>query len=321
MTDTALDSSNLQYKVWLRAKNFYVELVSKIRNTDGAVIIYRSSYQTVETFTRKLQRDGIAAIAYHADMSIEQRNLNLAQFLSNNVQVIVTTGSSGNDIVKPDVRLVLHHELPTSIDRYFQESSKVGKNGKPAQCVLYFNYEDVRKINRSIEQDLELYSKRKEEHYRNLQDVIDYILSNKCRLSLLPKQTISRCGRCDNCCSPDVLDWTIDAQKFLSCVARFAQRGESFGTGHTIEVLRGSTNEKIFLHKHHELSTYGIGKEKPAEDWQILAQLLLFQGLVEEVQIAGLFHSHLGTDMLVNESRLNLRVSCPNSPLSKPSQI
>ena len=85
MTDTALDSSNLQYKVWLRAKNFYVELVSKIRNTDGAVIIYRSSYQTVETFTRKLQRDGIAAITYHADMSIEQRNLNRTQFLSNNV--------------------------------------------------------------------------------------------------------------------------------------------------------------------------------------------------------------------------------------------
>lgn len=283
--NAVLDRSNLRYEVCLRAKNFHTELVKKIRSTDGATIIYRSNYQAVETLTLKLQQEGIKALAYHTGLSTEQRNTNRTQFLSNNVQVIVTTGFSGSDIYKPDVRLVIHHELPRSIYQYFQESGKAGRDGKPAQCTLCFNYEDVRRIARSIEQKLDLSPLERERSYTNLQEVINYVVSGKCRLSLLPNSSIMHCGQCDNCSSSLELDWTIDAQKFLSCVARFNQRNESFGIGYTIEVLRGSTNEKIFRYKHHKLSTYEIGKEKSAEDWRILAQILLFRGLVEEVQI------------------------------------
>ncbi|MGV0026451.1 RQC domain-containing protein [Phormidesmis priestleyi] len=253
-----LDRSNIHYEVCFRGKSFYTELVKKLQSADGAKVIYRSRHQAVETLALKLQQDGISALPCHSRLSAEQQVTNRTQFLNNRIQVLVTTGSStsSSDIYKSHVSLVIHHELPQNLNRYFRETRKAGKDEKPTRCILCFNYQDIRSTIRLTGRRFDLSSRDEEAIYTDLQQVTDYVLSSKCRLSLLSNQPEVGCGKCDNCLSSaHELDWTIDAQKFLSCVARFAQRGESFGSGHTIQVLRGSTDEKIFRHRHHELST------------------------------------------------------------------
>jgi superfamily II DNA helicase RecQ len=144
----------------------------------------------------------------------------------------------------------------------------------------------MRSIVNVTEQKSYLSPNDKEEIYVDLQHISDYIISTDCRLSFLTNQPKVRCGKCDNCSKslPEV-DWTTNTQKFLSCIARFEKQGRNFGASYTIEVLRGSTNEKIFRYKHHEISTYGIGKDETTEYWRILGQFLLFHGLVEEIRV------------------------------------
>lgn len=282
----ASERSNLYYEVHLKPQSFYTELLKKLRSTDGATIIYRSINRSVEGLALKLKQDGILALPYHSGLSADQRTANRTQFLNNQARVIITTSFSGSDLYKPDVRLIIHYELPRTLHRYFQETGKAGRDGLPAQCILFCSYQDVRNIKKYTGRRTDLSLANQEEIYTDLQQVIDYVVNHECRLALLPHQPKARCGKCDNCSNaPSERDWTIDAQKFLSCIARFAQRGESFGANYAIEVLRGSTDEKIFRYKHHELSTYGKGTEKSAEHWRRLAQLLLFRGLVEEVQV------------------------------------
>jgi superfamily II DNA helicase RecQ len=284
--NTGLDRSNLSYEVSLRPKNFYPNLLKRLRCNDGSIIIYRSNYHAVESLTRKLQEDSISAVSYHLGLSIDQRHLNRTQFSNNQAQVIVTTGAAGYDIYKLDVRIVIHYEPPQSIHSYLKETGKAGKDGKPSRCLLFASYQDMRNIVNSTERKSNLSPSAKEESYTELQKISDYITSNHCRLSLLANQPTTRCGRCDNCSeSLSEFDWTIDAQKFLSCIARFDNCGRSFGASYTIEVLRGSTNIKIFRYEHNKISTYGIGKDKSAEYWRALGEFLLFHGLIEEIRV------------------------------------
>lgn len=283
--NAGLSRANLHYEICFKTKNFYTKLLKELRDTAGAKVIYRSSNRASESLALKLQQDGVSALPYHSGLSSDQRTINRNQFLNNTVEVIVTTNFSSSDIHKSDIRLIIHHDLPQSIHRYFQETGKAGRDGKPARCILFFSYHDVRNIKWVTKKRVDLSSREREATYTDLQQVIDYVLSNECRLSLLPNQPKGHCGKCDNCSAPvPNLDWTIDSQKFLSCIARFDQRGENFGVSYTSDILRGSISEKIFQHKHHELSTYGIGKDKSAEDWRGLAQLLIFKGLIEEVE-------------------------------------
>jgi superfamily II DNA helicase RecQ len=284
--NTGLDNANLSYEVFLKPKNFYTNLLKRLRDNNGSTIIYRSNHHAVESLTRKLQEDNISAVSYHSGLSTNKQSLNHAQFSNNQAQVIVTTGFFGRDIFKPDIRVVIHYDSPKSIYHYLQETKKAGKDGEPAYCILFASYQDLRTIVNTTERKYDLNPNEKEKIYTDLQHVSDYITSTNCRLSFLTNQPEERCGKCDNCSDalPEV-DWTINTQKFLSCIARFEKQGRNFGASYTIEVLRGSNNEKIFRYKHHELSTYGIGKDKAVDYWRALSQFLLFHGLVEEIQI------------------------------------
>lgn len=273
---------NLYYDVCPKGRDTYRMLLHQVKAASGAVIIYCLSRKRVDELALRLQQDGIAALPYHAGLSDQTRSTNQTRFIRDDAQVIVATIAFGMGINKPDVRLVVHYDLPRTLESYYQESGRAGRDGEPANCTVYFSYADVSLINYLIDQ-------KPDEHEQGiarqqLRQVLDYAESTVCRrqiqLSYFGEAFPGQCDRCDNCCHPKPTeDWTIEAQKLLSCVARCRER---FGLTHIIDVLRGSQKKRIRDLHHDQLSTYGIGKDRSVEEWKLLGRSLLHQGLVDE---------------------------------------
>ncbi|UBF24445.1 DNA helicase RecQ [Kovacikia minuta CCNUW1] len=283
---------NLFYEVKAKHKNSYRELFQQIRQTKGSGIVYCLSRKRVDELTYKLQKDGIPALPYHAGLDNKTRAENQNRFIRDDVQVMVATIAFGMGINKPDVRFVIHYDLPRNIEGYYQESGRSGRDGEPAHCTLYYGAGDIKTVEFLIGQKVDPATGAPLEDeqriaLQQLRRVINYAEATECRriiqLGYFGETFPGNCDNCDNCRHPKpVEDWTIEAQKFLSCIARFAQRGQNFGTGHTIDVLRGSKNERVLKNGHDKLSTYGIGKDRSAEEWRMLARSLIHQQLVDE---------------------------------------
>ncbi|MBD2042099.1 DNA helicase RecQ [Microcoleus sp. FACHB-672] len=273
---------NLYYEVRPKNKQSYRELLQLIKQAGGSSIIYCLSRRKVDELAFKLQQDKISALPYHAGMSDEQRSINQTRFIRDDVQVMVATIAFGMGINKPDVRCVIHNDLPRNLESYYQESGRAGRDGEPARCILFFSYGDKKSIEHFIDQKPDPQEQRIA--HQQLRRMIDYAEGTDCRrtiqLSYFGEEFAGNCDTCDNCRQPKpIQDWTIEAQKFLSCVARCKER---FGMTYIIDVLRGSKKEKILQYKHHELSTYGIGMDKTADDWKLLGRSLVHQGLLDE---------------------------------------
>ncbi len=277
---------NLTYEVRQKSKASYGELVELLRGMpDASVIIYCQSRKGVDALSETLRHDGISALPYHAGMSNDQRAENQSRFIRDDVTVLVATIAFGMGIGKPDVRAVIHYDLPRSLEGYYQESGRAGRDGQPAQCILYFNYGDRIKVEFIIDQ------KQSEQEQliarQQLNQVMAYCDSRDCRRHVLlgyfgEDWQQENCGNCDNCrraLEPvEMEDRTIDAQKFLSCVGRTEQR---FGMTHVIDVLRGANTKKIRDFNHDQLSTYGIGKDYSIEEWKRLGYALMKQGFLD----------------------------------------
>ncbi len=273
---------NLYYEVQPKERQSYNQLFKKIRSQQGSGIVYCLSRRKVDEIAFRLQNDGISALPYHAGLSDEVRATNQTRFIRDDVQVMVATIAFGMGINKPDVRFVIHYDLPRNLESYYQESGRAGRDGEPAHCTLLFGAGDIRTIEYLIDQKPD--PKEQRVARQQLRQVLDYAEGTDCRrtiqLSYFGERFKGDCTNCDNCRSPKpVEDWTIEAQKFLSCVARCKER---FGMIHIIDVLRGSRKQKIEQYGHHLLSTYGIGKDKSVEAWKMLGRSLLHQGLVDE---------------------------------------
>ena len=285
---------NLHYSVRPKDKRTYDEVLARARAGDHTGIVYCLSRKRVDELTAKLREDGVSALAYHAGLDADERKRNQHAFIHDDAQVMVATIAFGMGINKHDVRWVVHYDLPKSLEGYYQESGRAGRDGDPAQCILYFGAGDIRTADFLIQQKVDsITGEPLEEEQRQarqqLREVLSYAESTECRRALqlryFGEQFAGPCDACDNCCNPrERVDATLPSKQFLSCVARLAQRGERFGIAHVIDILRGGQSQKLIDRGHASLSVYGIGKQHSIAEWRNLARALVHQRLVNETQ-------------------------------------
>ena len=290
---SSFNRPNLFYEVRPKTAGTYQELL-QIARGGGSGIVYCLSRKRVEELCAQLKSDGVAGRPYHAGLEGEARRANQEAFIRDDAQVMVATVAFGMGINKPDVRWVVHYDLPRTLEGYYQESGRAGRDGDAARCTLFFGAADIRTADFLIQQKIDLDSGEPLEDEQRiarqqLRQVLSYAESTECRraiqLRYFDETYTPPCGACDNCCEPKELeDRTLEAQQLLSCVARLAQRHERFGAAHIIDILRGSRSERILSRNHDELSVHGVGKKCTLNEWRALVRTLLHQGLVAETQ-------------------------------------
>jgi ATP-dependent DNA helicase RecQ len=283
---------NLFYRVRAKDKASYRELLALVKQ-GGAGIIYCLSRRRVDELAGKLQGDGIRAAPYHAGLDSNTRRDTQDAFIRDDLQVIVATIAFGMGIDKPDVRWVVHYDLPRTLEGYYQESGRAGRDGDPADCTMYFGGADIRTAEFLIQQKVDATGAPLESEQRiarqQLRQVLQFAESTECRravqLRYFGESFSGPCGACDNCREPRTIeDCSEEAKQFLSCVARLAQRHQRFGAAYIIDILRGAKTERVLSAGHDALSVYGIGKHRRVDEWRNLARALLHQGLVSEAQ-------------------------------------
>ena len=238
-------------------------------------IIYCSTRTGVERVALKLQELGYRARAYHAGLPHQERREVQSLFRYDTIDIVVATIAFGMGIDKPNVRFVIHHDLPKTIEGYYQETGRAGRDGMPAKALLLYEPGDSARLRAWIDA-MPLEAQKRIEHHK-LNHMLAFSEAAHCRRQILLRyfnEALEQsCGYCDICDNPpEITDATEDAQKFLSCIYRLNQ---NYGLMHVIDVLRGSTSEKITKFGHQKLSTFNIGKDKPASYWKQLAWQLI----------------------------------------------
>jgi ATP-dependent DNA helicase RecQ len=240
-----------------------------------AGIVYARSRSRVDQLARELQAAGFDAVAYHAGLSGEQRSAALQRFRNEAAVVVVATIAFGMGIDKPDVRFVAHVDLPKSLEAYYQETGRAGRDGLPAVAWMLHGAGDIPQLRRFIDDSAAPAEQKRIEHGK-LEALIAYSEAAGCRRQVLLRhfgeELTEPCGNCDGCLEPKALaDLTVPAQKLLSAVVRTGQR---FGAAHVVDVLLGGSTEKIRQLGHQELSVYGIGRELDRGQWRTLVRQL-----------------------------------------------
>jgi ATP-dependent DNA helicase RecQ len=278
---------NLTYRVApkIRPAESIVDYVLKRPQDSG--IVYCQSRKGAEALAARLQAEGVRARPYHAGLESADRSRHQELFLRDEVRVICATIAFGMGINKPNVRFVIHHDLPKNIEGYYQETGRAGRDGLPGECVLLFSAGDVIKHRRFIDEKTDPHEK--EIARRQLEHVVHYAESGECRRATLlgyfgETWTAGPCGGCDNCLSPrETFDGTVLAQKFLSCIYRIRERsGFAVGLNHVVEVLTGADTEKIRRWHHQQLSTYGIGRDQSRGEWAAIGRELIRLGHIHQ---------------------------------------
>jgi ATP-dependent DNA helicase RecQ len=277
---------NLTYRVAGKSQAVETLIAWLRKRPDEAGIVYVASRASTEDTARKLAAAGISALPYHAGLDAGTRARNQEAFLRDDVRVIVATVAFGMGINKSNVRFVVHLDVPKTIEGYYQETGRAGRDGVPAECLLYFSQGDVAKQERFI---AEKSGEEARVARQALARMVRYAQSGECRRKELLAyfgETLEgdNCGSCDNCLEPrPERDATVAAQKFLSCVYRIGERdGSAFGVAHLVDVLLGTDNEKIQRWGHSRLSTFGIGTDLDRAGWRHLADELLRLGLIAQ---------------------------------------
>ena len=308
---------NLTYRVVPKdepAKQI-ITFVRKREHESG--IIYCASRATAERVAESLAGRGFLARPYHAGLDAAERARNQEMFLRDDARIICATIAFGMGINKPNVRWVIHHDLPKNIEGYYQETGRAGRDGLPGDCLLLFSPGDIAKQTHFLD---EITNEQERSIARaQLRRIVHYAESSGCRRAELLQYfgetfPLNNCGACDNCAEPrESFDGTVVAQKFLSCVFRIQQASRfSAGLNHVIEVLTGAKTDKITRWGHDQLSTYGIGGELSRSQWASIGRELMRLGYV------GLGSGEYATLELTAEGMTVLRARTPIT-LTKPA--
>jgi ATP-dependent DNA helicase RecQ len=307
---SSFDRPNIRYTV-VQKDNSRRQLRDFLQTHRGeAGIVYCLSRKRVDQTAELLVEQGFNALPYHAGLEAQVRAHNQRRFLREEGIVMVATIAFGMGIDKPDVRFVAHTDLPKSLEGYYQETGRAGRDGEAADAWLCYGLGDVVLLKQMIEQS-EAGEERKRLERKKLDQLLGYCESMQCRRQVLlagfGEAYPHQCGNCDNCLSPaQTWDATLAAQKALSCVYRSGQR---FGVQHIVDVLRGSDNERIRQCGHDQLTTYGIGKDLDARTWRSVFRQLVASGLLEvdAEGYGGLRLTEASRALLRGERTLHLR--------------
>lgn len=279
---------NLSYKIETKQAVFRQILKYVQARPFESGIIYCFSRKATEQTADRLRQNGIEALPYHAGMTPNKRAENQEAFIRDEVKVICATIAFGMGIDKPNVRYVIHQDLPKNIEGYYQETGRAGRDGLPSDCILFFSPGDVAKQLQFISDKSN--PKERDVATTQLRQMVHYAESSECRRKVLmgyfsedwPHES---CSNCDNCRNPkQCFDGTLPAQKFMSCIFRVNQAsGFGVGINHIVDVLLGSKNEKVLKWGHDRLSTYNIGQEYRRPEWQAFGRELIRNGYIEQL--------------------------------------
>jgi ATP-dependent DNA helicase RecQ len=304
---------NLTYRVVPKDQPLkqIIDFVRKREHESG--IIYCASRAATERVADSLAGRGFSARPYHAGLEAGERARNQEQFLRDDTRIICATIAFGMGINKPNVRWVIHHDLPKNIEGYYQETGRAGRDGLPGDCLLLFSAGDIAKQTHFLD---EITDAQEQQIARaQLRQIVHYAENAACRRAELleyfgEKFPLDNCGACDNCAEPrETYDGTVVAQKFLSCLYRIAQHSRfSVGMNHIIEILTGADTDKIRRWGHDRLTTYGIGRELSRPQWAAVGRELTRLGFVAvaEGEFATLELSEEGLAVLKSRAPITL---------------
>jgi ATP-dependent DNA helicase RecQ len=317
---SSFDRPNIRYAVQIKtdARRQLLAFLQGHRGESG--IVYCLSRNKTESVADWLCEQGFAALPYHAGLSGSERATNQRRFLNEDGLVIVATIAFGMGIDKPDVRFVAHLDLPKSIESYYQETGRAGRDGEPADAWMVYGLQDVVQLRAFVEA-----SSAEEEHKRREIRKLDALLGwcevTECRrrplLAYFGERRAEDCGNCDNCLAPPAtFDGTEAARKLLSAVYR---TGQMFGAAHVIDVLLGNATEKVRRHRHERLSVFGIGAEITAPAWRSLLRQLIVRGfvLVDHSRFGALVLTDASRPLLRGEATLRVREDAKAAPRRK----
>jgi ATP-dependent DNA helicase RecQ len=320
---SGFDRPNIRYAITNKTTPKKQLLAFLQNRREEAGIVYCLSRKKVEDTANWLSEQGYTALPYHAGLSADLRQYHQSRFLREEGVIIVATIAFGMGIDKPDVRFVAHLDLPKSIEAYYQETGRAGRDSQPAEAWMIYGLQDVVRL-----QQMQANSNGSEQFKRTERHKLDAMLGlcevTSCRrqvlLNYFADQSPDNCGNCDNCqIPPETWDASEAAQKVLSCVYRTGQR---FGVVHVVDVLLGKETDKIEQHNHHQLSTFGIGSDISEARWRSVIRQLVVRGLLR-VDIEGFSALQL-TDIcrpvLRGEQSLYLRKEDLTAPSSKKSK-
>lgn len=302
---SSFDRANIRYTLLEKFKptEQLWQIVLDQRGKSG--IIYCNSRKKVEDMAARLQSKGISVAAYHAGLDNDRRASVQDAFSRDDLQVVVATVAFGMGINKPNVRFVIHFDIPRNIESYYQETGRAGRDGLPAEAILFYDPADMVWLRRCLDEKPAGELQDIERHKLNAMSA--FAEAQTCRrlvlLNYFGENKQQPCGNCDICLDPPQrYDGLLDAQKVLSCVYRVGQR---FGLGYVVEVLRGANNVRIREYGHDKLSIYGMGREQSHEHWVSVVRQLIHLGLLTQNIIQ---HSAL---QLTEPARLVLRGETP----------
>ncbi len=320
---SGFDRPNIQYRI-TQKQTPRQQLLRFLRreHEKDAGIVYCLSRKKVDDTAAWLVEQGFDAVPYHAGLTPEQRQRHQQRFLREDGVIVVATIAFGMGIDKPDVRFIVHLDLPKSLEAYYQETGRAGRDGEPATAWMVYGLQDVIMLRQMMDASQGSESFKRIERAR-LDAMLGLCEISSCRrqalLHYFGEQAPDHCGNCDACLTPaPTWDGTEAARKALSCVYRTGQR---FGVNYLIDVLLGAESDKIYQNAHQHLSTYGIGRELAANAWRSVFRQLVARGYlnVDHTSYGGLHLAEKARALLKGEERIDLRVDV-QEVLAKPQK-